>query len=87
MNLRTPYDVLCSSFRTNWRSCKKDGKDYTFDVLCDLLIKDQQKLLDEGKLGSKHQACSKARASRTTRREDVLAFLVVNMNVSTIKLN
>jgi len=26
-----------------------------FDTLYDLLIKDQQKLLDEGKLGSEHQ--------------------------------
>lgn len=56
MNLRTPYDVLCSSFRANWRSRKEDDKDYNFDIFCDLLIKDQQKLLDEGKLGGKHQA-------------------------------
>ena len=56
MNMRTPYDVLCSSFYTNWGSHKEDGKDYTFDVFCDLLIKDQQKLLDEGRLGGKHQA-------------------------------
>ena len=34
---------------------KEDGKDYTFDVLCELLIKDQQKLFDEGKLGGKNQ--------------------------------
>ena len=56
MNLRTPYDVFCSSFRANWMSCKQDDKDFTFDVLSDLLIKDQQKLLEGGKLGSKHQA-------------------------------
>ena len=56
MNPRTPYDVFCSFFRTNWRSDKEDGKDYFFDVFCDLLIRDQQKLLDEGKLGAKQQA-------------------------------
>jgi hypothetical protein len=47
--------VLCSSFHTNWRSPKEDDKDYSFDVFCDLLIRDQQKLLDEWKLVSKHQ--------------------------------
>ena len=29
---------------------------YTFNTLCDLLINDQQKLFDEGKLSGKHQA-------------------------------
>ena len=56
MNLRKPYDVLCSSFHTKWRSRKEDSKDYTFVFHCDLLIKDQQKLIDEGKLGGKHGA-------------------------------
>jgi hypothetical protein len=56
MNLRTPYDVFFVSFHTNWRSYKEDGKDYSFDVFCDLLIRDQQNLLDEGKLGGKQQA-------------------------------
>ena len=56
MNLRTPYDVFFSSFHTNWRSCKEDGKDYSFDVFCDLLIRDKQKLLDEGNLGDKYRA-------------------------------
>lgn len=56
MNLRTTYDVLCSSFCTNWRSRNDDGKDYTFDVFCDLLIKDQQKLFDEWNFGDKHKA-------------------------------
>ena len=41
MNLRTPYDVFYSSFRANWRSHKEDGKDYSLDVFCDLLIRDQ----------------------------------------------
>jgi hypothetical protein len=56
MNLRTPFDVLCSTFHTNCKTCKEDGKDYTFDTLCGLLINDQHRLLDEGKLGGKHQA-------------------------------
>ena len=56
MNFRTPYDVLYCSFYANWRSWKEDGKDYTFDVYCDLLIKDQQKILYEGKHGGKNQA-------------------------------
>ena len=56
MNLRTPYDVFCSSFHTNRRSCKEDDKDYSFDVICDLLIRDKEKLHDEGNLGSKQQA-------------------------------
>ena len=56
MNLQTHYDVFCSSFQNNWRSCKEASKDYSFDVFCDLLIRDQQKLLDEGKLGGKQQA-------------------------------
>ena len=54
MNLRTLCDVLCSSFHANWMSHKEDFKDFTFDTLCDLLIKDQHKLLDERKLGNKH---------------------------------
>jgi hypothetical protein len=35
---------------------QKDGKDYIFDFLCGLLITYHHKLLDEGKLGGKHQA-------------------------------
>ena len=56
MNLRTPYDVFFLLFRTNWISCKEDGKDYSFGIFCDLLIRDQQNLLDEEKLGGKHHA-------------------------------
>ena len=56
MNLQTHYDVFNSSFHTNWWSHKEDGKDYSFDVSCDLLIRDHPKLLDEGKLGGKQQA-------------------------------
>ena len=33
INLRTPYDVLYSTFCTNFISCKEDSKDYTFDLL------------------------------------------------------
>ena len=54
MNLKTPYYFLSSSFWDYWMSHKQHGKDFTFDTLCDLLIKDQQKLLKEGKLASKH---------------------------------
>ena len=36
-------------------SHKKDGKNFTFDTFCELLIKDRQKLLEEGKLGGKNQ--------------------------------
>ena len=39
INFKTPYDVLCSSFRVNWMSHKHDGKDFTFYSSCDLLIK------------------------------------------------
>ena len=38
------------------RSQKEDGRDYSFEVFCDLLIRDQKKLLDEGKVGGKHWA-------------------------------
>ena len=48
--------MFCSSFRTNWQHCKEDGKDYSFDVLCDLLIRYQHKPLDEGNIGGKQQA-------------------------------
>lgn len=51
MNLQTPYDMLSLAFHINWRSCKEYGKDYSFEVFCDLLIQDQQKLFDEGKIG------------------------------------
>ena len=40
MNRRTTYDVFLLSFHTNWLSHKEDGKDYSFDVFCDLLIRD-----------------------------------------------
>ena len=54
MNFKTPYDVFSSSFHATWMPCKHDDKLFTFDVFCDLLIKDQQKLLEEGKLGNKY---------------------------------
>lgn len=56
MNLQMPHDVFCSSFHTNWRSRKEDGKDYFFDVFCDLWIRDQQKLIEEGKICGNQQA-------------------------------
>ena len=55
MNLRTPYDVFFSSFCTNWQSHKLDDKDYSFDVVCDLLIRDKQKLIEEGNIVGKPQ--------------------------------
>ena len=54
MKLKKPCDVLFSSFHASWISYKQDNKDFSFDVFCDLLIKDQQKLLEEGKLGNKY---------------------------------
>jgi hypothetical protein len=56
MNLRTPFDVFISNFCTNWQTRKQYGKDYRFEYLCGLLITDHHILLDEGKIGGKHQA-------------------------------
>ena len=39
-----------------WMSHKQDDNDFTFDTLCDLLIKDQQKFVEEWDIGSNHQA-------------------------------
>jgi hypothetical protein len=55
MNLRTPFDLFCSKFQTNWKAHKEDGKEYTFYTFYGLLINDQHRLLDEGKLGGKYQ--------------------------------
>ena len=55
MNLRTPFDMFVSIFRTNWQACKEDGKDYTFEYFYGILIIDQHRLFGEGKLGGKHQ--------------------------------
>ena len=55
MNLKTPYGVFYSFFQVNWMSHTQDGKDFTFDTFYDFLIKDQQKLLEEGRLGGKIQ--------------------------------
>jgi hypothetical protein len=43
MNLRTPFNVFMSNFHTNWKAHKEDGKDYTFEALCGLLITDQHR--------------------------------------------
>jgi len=56
MNLRTPFDLLISNFHTNWQVCKEDCKDYMFESFYVLLIIDQHKLLNEGKIIGKHQA-------------------------------
>ena len=88
MNLRTPYDVLCSTFHTNWRSRKEDGKDYTFDVFCDLLIKDNRHCLMKGSLVvSIILTCLSERASGTIKRDGIPMFLVRNKNVRTKKLS
>ena len=54
MNLKTPYDVFFSFFWDDWMSHKQDGKDFNFDALCDLFIKDHHKFVEEGKLGGKN---------------------------------
>ena len=54
MNFKSPYDVLFSSFHDIWMSHKQDGKDFTFDIFYDLLIKYQQNLLEKGNLDAKN---------------------------------
>jgi hypothetical protein len=56
MNIRTPFDVFYSTFWTIWKEHQDDGKDFTFDTFCGLLIIDQNNLLDGAKFGRKHQA-------------------------------
>jgi hypothetical protein len=55
MNLRTPFDMFISNFHTNWQEQKEDGKDYTFESFYGLLITDEHILLEECKIGGKHQ--------------------------------
>jgi hypothetical protein len=55
VNLRTHLRVLFHILIQIGRACKEYGKDYTFDTFFGLLINDQHMLLDEGKLGGKHQ--------------------------------
>jgi hypothetical protein len=55
-NLKAPYDLLCSTFYASWESKKEDGKVYSFDSFCGLLIRAHEKFLDEGKLKIKQQA-------------------------------
>jgi hypothetical protein len=54
INLRTPFDVFVLNLHTKWYTCKKDGKDFSFEVFCELLITDHHRFLEEGKLGGKH---------------------------------
>ena len=56
MNLRTPFDMFVQNFHTNQKACKEYGKDYTFESFFGLFIIDQHTLLEEGKLGGKHQS-------------------------------
>jgi hypothetical protein len=55
MNLRTQFDMFLSTFCTNWRALKEDGKEYTFEYSFGILITDQHRLIEEGNLGGKHQ--------------------------------
>jgi len=57
MSLRTPYDKLCLTFHASSSSRKEDGMDYTFDSFCGFLIREHEKLLDEGKLEVKKYVC------------------------------
>ena len=50
MILKIPYDVFASKIHDNWTSRKKYGKDYSFDTFCGLLIRENERLFDEGKL-------------------------------------
>jgi hypothetical protein len=55
-NIRTPFDVFVSNLRTDWKTHKEYGKDYTFEAFYGLLITDKHRLLEEGKIDGKHQA-------------------------------
>jgi hypothetical protein len=56
MNLRTSFDVFMLTFLTYWKSQKEDGRDYTFEAFYGIFITDKHRLLEQGKLGGKHQA-------------------------------
>jgi hypothetical protein len=32
MNFKTPFNMFMLIFYTNWKACKEDGKDYTFEA-------------------------------------------------------
>jgi hypothetical protein len=56
MNLRTPFNMFVLNFHTNWKTCKEDGKNYTFEAFHGILITNQHRLIKEDKLGGKNQA-------------------------------
>jgi hypothetical protein len=56
MSLRTPFNVFMPNFCTNWKKCKEDGKNYIFEYFYGHLITNHHKLLEECKLGGKHQS-------------------------------
>jgi hypothetical protein len=58
MNLKTPYDVLCSTFCASGTSKKDDCKDCSFHFCCGSIIRAQKKLLEKQKLEVKQQAHS-----------------------------
>jgi len=63
MNLKTLYDVFCSTFHVSWDSIKMDGKDYIIDFLCGFLIGAHVNLLNEGKLENKHMSSHDQRST------------------------
>jgi hypothetical protein len=54
MNLRTPFNMFISNFHTNYQECNIDGKDYTIEDLCCILITGQYILLEQGNIGGQH---------------------------------
>ena len=50
-------------------SHKQVGNEFIFDTFCDLLIKEQLKLVEEGKLGGKNQAHLLKSEVKTTFKE------------------
>jgi hypothetical protein len=60
-----------SNLHTKWKTCKDYGKDYAFKYFCGLLIIDQHRLLEEFKLGGKHQACFLKGKEKSNYRERV----------------
>jgi hypothetical protein len=87
MNLRTPFDMFISTFHTNWKAHKEDGKDYTFESFCGLLITDQHRFLEEGSLVVNIKpTCSRERESSIIRKEDGLIPLYKDLDASTRNL-
>ena len=56
MNLETTYDIFYLGSHTSWNYIKEDGDYYTFDSLFGLIIRVDEKFLDEVKPKNKQQA-------------------------------